>query len=165
MNHEHYLEIFNNAAGRVDKAKLANNHLELKVATWFNSVVLKIQKASWCNNSGMGPTFMDGIFFSIWISDELINQSKIAYNIHALKLRELKGYNIKSRDFAENFHAKFKEFERDWPNVNTDFGPQTLMEGWVDVDLNHFEHVIVGLCYQFIGMQFIIDEFLEERKM
>jgi len=163
MDHAHYLDIFNNATSRINKVDFAEKQLEIKTGIWIDSVVLKIQKASWCNQNKTGPTFTDGVFFSVWLSDEQIKRNRLAYNIHALKMRELKGYSIKSRDFAEAFRLKFNEFEQQWPNVGTDFGPQTLMEGWEEVDLNHFEHVIIGLAYKFLKVQHIIDELLEDR--
>jgi len=44
-----------------------------------------------------------GIFFSIWTNDRSIKKNRANYRIHALKLRELKGYAITRRDFAGDF--------------------------------------------------------------
>lgn len=163
METELYLDIFQRAATRLDKADFAKNQLKLKVGIRHNSVVLKIQKATWCNSAGTNATFSDGIFFSVWISDELIIKNQLAYNIHALKLRELRGYSIKSREFAESFRTRFKGLEQDWPNVSISFGPLTLMEGRVEISLDHFEHVIAGLANTFLSIQFIIDDLLAKR--
>jgi hypothetical protein len=44
------------------------------------------------------------------------------------------------------------------------FGPLTLMEGWIGVDLNNFEKELSDLAHRFLEIHFIIDELLEERK-
>lgn len=105
------------------------------------------------------------------LDQNLLRQTQIEYktgvlnyNIHALKLRQLTGYSIKSRDFAEAFRSRFKPFENKWPNVSVDFGPLTLMQGWVSIDIENPENEIAGLAHQFLEIQFIIDELLKERK-
>lgn len=54
-------------------------------------------------------------------------QDRVFYNIRALKLRELEGYAITSRDFARDFRDRFEAMRDQWPNVRVDFGPATLM--------------------------------------
>src|SRR5476651_721849 len=124
--------IFQSALDHIDQTPFVQSNLELKVGVWLNSVVLKIQKPVWRNPDA--KPFKSGIFFSIWVNEPIISTSKIYYNIHALKLRELRGFRIQSRDFAGDFRERFKPFKQGWPNVSTAFGPLTLMEGWVGVD-------------------------------
>ncbi len=38
------------------------------------------------------------------------------------------------------------------------------MQGYVEINLDNFENVILKLANQFLEIQFIIDELLEERK-
>src|SRR6202043_4285614 len=78
-----------------------------------------------------------GIFFSIWIDEKAASDNRANYNIHALKLRALKGYSITSRDFATEFGSKFATGV--WPNVRVNYGPLTLMQGWVEVEPATFE--------------------------
>ncbi len=163
MDTFYYLNIFNKGAEQLDTANLVRQQLEFRVGIWHNSVVLKIQKPAWLNPLSLKP-FEESVFFSIWISDYGINQNKLYYNIHALKMRELKAYNIKSRDFAEGFRKEFKRFEQDWPNVRTDYGPLTLMEGWVLFDENLLVAHLTGLTNQFLTIHHIIDDLLTERK-
>lgn len=159
-----YLSIFQNSLDRINKWDFSQQQFELKVGVWLDSVVLKIQKPSWINHAVTAEAFKESFFFSIWLSDALIKQSKLFYNIHALKLRQLAGYKIQSREFAEAFRSRFKAFEGQWPNVSVDYGPLTLMEGHVDIDTGNFEHVIIELAYKFLDIGFIIDELLAERK-
>jgi hypothetical protein len=160
----YYLEKFNEMAGRLDRGLLSKSQMEVKVGVWLRSVALKMQKRYWVNKSPTANPFRESIFFSVWLNDESIREGKLNYNIHALKLRQLTAYSIKSRDFAEAFRARFKPFEKSWPNVDLHFGPQTLMEGWMRIDPENFGNEIVDLAHRFLEIQFIIDDLLEERK-
>ncbi|WP_448699077.1 hypothetical protein ACFGVR_19245 [Mucilaginibacter sp. AW1-3] len=155
MQTEYYLDLFQHAAEHID---LSQTDLELKVGVWLNSVVLKIQKPSWRNSEG--DAFQSGIFFSVWLNDELLSKNKLYYNIHALKLRELNSYRLKSRDFAEAFRDLFKPFEVEWPNVSTGFGPLTLMEGWVELDTEKLEKQVHQFSSSFLRIYPIIDKLL-----
>jgi len=164
MKTQPYFDIFQKSLDHLDHELFGQNNLELNVGIWLNCVVLKIQKETWHNQPTAAQPFQQSIFFSVWINDEGTNESKLYYNIHALKLRELKGYSIKSREFAEAFRVRFKVFEKEWPNVSTQFGPLTLMEGWIKIDGNDFEDHITTLANKFLAIQFIIDDLLGERK-
>jgi len=162
MQTEHYLTLFQKAVDGLDHTPFIQNGLEHKVGVWLDSVVLKIQKPSW-RNSDATP-FKNAIFFSVWVSDETLAQNKLYYNIHALKLRELKAYKLKSRDFAQNFRIQFKSLEDEWPNVSTKFGPLTLMEGWVTIDDDNLEGQIQNLAQKLLNIHFIIDDLLGAAK-
>lgn len=164
MDTKYYLDKFQESADHSDKELFAKNDLAIKVGVWLNSVVLKIQKNTWVNQSPAAKPFEESIFFSVWINDESIKENKLNYNIHALKLRQLAGYTIQSREFAAAFRVRFKAFENKWPNVNLNFGPLTLMEGWVKINDKAFENVIQKLVSQFLEIQPIIDDLLAERK-
>ncbi len=163
MQTDHHLNLFQKAVDGLDLTPFIQNGLELKVGVWLNSVVLKIQKASWRNSDAI--PFQNSIFFSIWINNGSLSQNKLYYNIHALKLRELKAYKLKSRDFAQAFRAQFKPFEDQWPNISTSFGPLTLMEGWVSIDENNLGSRIQNLAQKLLNIHFIIDDLLEASKM
>lgn len=163
MRESYYLEVFKKSVDRVDKKLFSQKNLECKVGVWLESVALKIQKSSWIN-SGTAKPFGESIFFSVWINDQTIQENRLYYNIHALKLRQLTAYSIKSREFADAFRARFKKFEKRWPNVRVDFGPLTLMEGWITLDEDNLEGIILDLAYQFSEIAFIIDDLLAERK-
>jgi hypothetical protein len=163
MQTDHYLNIFQEAVDSFDLTPFTQNGLEMKVGVWLNSVVLKIQKPSWRNNSPDAIPFQDSIFFSVWIN-ESSQQNKLYYNIHALKLRELIAYKLKSRDFAGDFRTRFKLFEDQWPNVSTNFGPLTLMEGWVAIDDDGIESQVQNLAQKLLNVCFIIDDLLDASK-
>jgi hypothetical protein len=164
MGTAYYLDKFQKTVDHFDKELFSQKKLEYKVGVWLNSVVLKIQKESWLNSVQTAKPFEEAIFFSIWLNEKSIREGKLYYNIHALKLRELTGYSIKSREFAEAFRLGFRPFEKKWPNVSINFGPLTLMEGWVKIDEASLEDIIKDLAYKFLEVEFIIDDLLMERK-
>ena len=161
METAYYLNKFQRIADRFDIGLLNEKQLEVTTGVWLNSVVLKLQKEAWRHQSEKGEA---SIFFSVWINYEAVNGSKIFYNIYALKLRELKGYFISSREFAIAFRERFSAFEERWPNVSTQYGPQTLMQGWQTIDLEDFDAEVVLLVNQFLQIDFIISGLLAERK-
>jgi hypothetical protein len=126
--------------------------------------VLKLQKRSWTNDPMNRVENTSGIFFSIWTNEASIGKNRAHYNVHALKLRELEGYSITSRSFAEDFRNGFAGMRSDWPNVSVDYGPLTLMEGWIEIDSVYFEEDILGLMERFQTLSPLIDRLLESRQ-
>ena len=92
---------------------------------------------------------------------ESAQESRALYNIHALKLRELKSYRIASRDFAKEFRNNF--VKKSWPNVSVDYGPLTLMEGWEEVALDELEADILRMLERFHQVSPLLDHLLDKR--
>jgi hypothetical protein len=126
--------------------------------------VLKLQKTSWTNDPMDRVQNKSGIFFSIWMSAESIRKNQVNYNVHALKLRQLAGYSITSRNFANDFRKTFAPLRAAWPNVSVDYGPQTLMQGWIEINSNSFEKDILLLMERFEDVSPLIDGLLESRR-
>ncbi|WP_175620576.1 hypothetical protein [Chryseobacterium schmidteae] len=162
MNTEIYLDKFENALKAFDKKVLENSGLEIQTGIWLNSVVLRLQKKHWANNPDEKPHSGSAIFMGIWIDQEAFSKKIIKYNIHALKLRQLNGYALQSRVFADSFREKFKEFEQKWENASVQFGPQTLMEGWIPLNDEKIHEDILNLINSFIEIVPLIDETLLE---
>lgn len=161
MDTSFYLVKFQKAAGQLDKKLLTNKKVETAVVMFGNDcVVLKLYKRSWANQLQDPLTSASRIFFSVWISDSTIEKQKIFYNIHALKLRQLKGYSIQSRKFADDFRNSFKDFKHKWENVSVNFGPLTLMEGWLKMDLESLQNDILKLANDFLEIEHIVDDSL-----
>lgn len=159
-----YLNAFQKVANQIDKKVLSEKHLEVAVGLFEDSVFLKLYKKTWANNFPDPLTSESRIFFSVWINDSTLSKQKIFYNIHALKLRQLKGYSIESRKFADAFRVDFKKFEHKWKNVSVKFGPLTLMQGWIESDFNYFNENILQLTKNFVEIEYIIDENLANFK-
>lgn len=165
MNYKSYLDLFQKAADKLDKKLLGKKGVEAAVGMYGeNSVVLKLYKRAWTNQWQDPLTSESRIFFSVWVSDVSMEQQKILYNIHALKLRKLKGYSIQSRKFADLFRDRFKAFEHQWKNVSVDFGPLTLMEGWIKIDPENFQDEILELANHFLLIDHLIDDTLAQFK-
>jgi hypothetical protein len=164
MDNIFYLTQFENAARLLNPKKLKEKNLNVEVGYWLNSIVLRMQKKQWANKTYQQPQTETGIFFSIWINNKSTAQKQLLYNIHALKLRELKGYAIKSRAFASDFRNSFEPYKINWPNVNLDFGPQTLMQGWEKFDSDNIENNVLHLANQFLTIDSLIDNLLENYK-
>ncbi|MCW3083495.1 MAG: hypothetical protein JWP12_861 [Bacteroidetes bacterium] len=160
MDASFYLDKFQKAADQLDKKKFHTNQIEIAVGVVLDSVFLKLYKKSWASPLQDPLTAESRIFFSVWINDSTIAEQKIFYNIHAFKLRQLKGYSIQSRKFAELFRADFKNFEHKWKNVSVDFGPLTLMEGWLKIDLENFQDDILKLANGFLEIEHLVDNTL-----
>lgn len=164
MDIENYLNKFQKAADRLDKNQLDKKQIEVAVGVVLNSVFLKLYKKAWTSTSQDPLTASSRIFFSIWINDSTIREQKIYYNIHALKLRQLKGYSIQSRKFSDAFRQGFKDFEHQWKNVSVNFGPLTLMEGWVKIDSDNFQSDILKLANNFLEIDHLVDNTLAKFK-
>jgi len=119
----------------------------------------------WTNEPSDAVAQTSGIFFSVWSSEESRKRNRLLYNIHALKMRELKGFSIQSRDFAADFRAEFAAVQGEWPHVSVAFGPQTLMQGWIDDQTPDFEGAITDLVRRFIALSPLIDGLLDRRRL
>lgn len=164
MEYKNYLSTFQNAADQLDKKVLQKKQVEVAVGEVLNSVFLKLYKKSWANPFQDPLTADTRIFFSIWVNNSTLDRQNLFYNIHALKLRHLKGYSIQSRKFADNFRKRFKSYEKYWLNVSVNFGPLTLMEGWQKIDTINLQSDIVKLANEFLGIEHLIDDTLRQFK-
>jgi hypothetical protein len=164
MDKKYYLDKFQKSAARLDKKLLAKKQIEVATGVYMDSVFLKLYKKQWANSSQNPLTSDSRIFFSVWINDSAISEQKILYNIHALKLRLLKGYSIESRRFAASFRENFKGVEHQWQNVSVKFGPLTLMQGWLELKDENFENEILKIANQFLEIDCLIDENLTKYK-
>jgi hypothetical protein len=158
--------IFAKIKSRYDERNPVRNGdaLICKQGYYKDCSVLKLQKASWTNDPMDRLQNKSGIFFSIWINDAPAKNNHANYNIHALKLRQLKGYTITSKDFANDFRKAFAAMCNTWPNVSVDYGPLTLMEGWIEVDSITLENNILNLMDGFKQISPLIDRLLETRR-
>ncbi|GAA5097952.1 hypothetical protein GCM10023210_33540 [Chryseobacterium ginsengisoli] len=164
MDYNFYRRNFGEALEDISFRQFDDLGLKLSVEEVLESVALKIYKPEWANEIQSPLNSKSRIFFSVWVNDKTIKEGKMYYNIHALKLRELKGYKISSRDFAEKFRTQFIEYKEDWKNVDINFGPLTLMEGWINLNIETIQSDIIDLALNFLKISPIIDETLDSFK-
>jgi hypothetical protein len=154
--------VFAKIKGRFGKRK--PDGLICKQGFYASCSVLKLQKRSWTNDHMDQVQNKSGIFFSIWMNEDSVRERRAMYNIHALKLRQLEGYSITSRDFAIDFRKGFAATRNTWPNVSVKYGPLTLMQGWIEIHRNTFEMDTLELMERFKKLSPLIDVLLEARR-
>lgn len=162
MDYDFYLDKFQKSADKINRKLLSKIQLEIAVGITLDSVVLKFFKSRWANDEKDPINDETRIFFSIWVNSNTVKKGRIYYNIHALKLRKLKGYKIASRAFADKFRSDFNKYEDNWENVSVEFGPLTLMQGWCELKLEDIENTVVSLAYKFFEIEYLIDKTLKE---
>lgn len=156
--------VFAEVKSCLDERPIVQEGLICKQGFYMNSVVLKLQKASWTNDRMNQIQNESGIFFSIWITEKSPSKDRANYNIHALKLRYLKGYSITSRDFAEQFRDRFASLQDAWPNLSLKYGPRTLMQGWIGMSPSTAREEMLALVERFEPVSRLIDGLLESRR-
>ena len=102
-----------------------------------------------------------GIFFSVWLGDPEVVTRRFNYNIHALKLGSQKRCAAKPVAFARTFRSRFSL--TGWPNISVDYGPQTLMQGWLPLQPATFASDVLGLINRFTATHLIIDDLLHHK--
>lgn len=155
-----YFDLFRQCAADLDMQMLKQKNLELAVGRYHDAIFLKLYKKEWANDFPDHLTAESRIFFSVWVTPKSVAENKLWYNIHALKLRKLKGYRIESRRFATAFRSLLTKSQQGWPNLRTDFGPLTLMEGWAQFTEQNFLSSVTNLANHFFPLAPLIDETL-----
>lgn len=145
-------ELFRQAVAR-NRAGLDQCQIESRFGEYQGCPFLKLDKANWHNRGEV--TIPGEIFFSIWRDEN----GRINYNFHAFKLRHLTACKIQSRKFAADFRDRLQTTKQSWPNVSVAYGPLTLMQGWVENEVE-IDELIAG----FILIHPIIDMLLEENR-
>jgi hypothetical protein len=158
-----FLETFTGVVAN-NRSALEANQVNSFVGWWYDSAVLKLQKMGWSSPAPNENPIHSGIFFSIWLGEKDVEKSIFNYNIHALKLRSLTGYAIKSREFADAFRSAFAIDQHSWKNVSVSHGPQTLMQGHMPLIQENFEMEVDRLVKKFIPLCITIDRLLQSRK-
>jgi hypothetical protein len=151
-----FLDEFKKIKSIYDKAAFLKSGLVCVTSVFEGCPGIRLHRDSWISGKA-------GIFFSVWTDQDSRSTGRLHYNIHALKLRQLKTYLITSRAFAADFRKHFKALDNSWPNVRVDYGPLNLMQGWIDLREDTFERDVLRLMNQFAEIRPIVDRLLEER--
>ena len=125
------------------------------------TAALYIAKPHWTNRFDPQRKSTIGIFCTIWVSPELLEQQQFAYNIHSLRLRQLSGFKLTSRKFASDFRAAVKPTVESWPNIRLDYGPLTLLEGRCACTLDTFSASVSERVNGFVSIHHKIEQLLE----
>ncbi|WP_131707621.1 hypothetical protein [Chryseobacterium angstadtii] len=160
MDNHFYVQKFQEAVDTISLKEFTHAGLKFSVDFILESIALKIYKPEWSSNMESPIDAPGRIFFSVWVNEKSVEQKKVYYNIHALKLRNIKGYTIQARSFADDFRKRFEEDCQNWENVSVKYGPLTLMEGWIELNPDHLVKDLHFLAEKFLNLSPVIDEIL-----
>ena len=131
----------------------------------MNCAVVKLQKAAWTNDDLTKMGNQTGIFFSIWVGEVSAAKGRVNYNIHAMSVRKLKSYRLTGNEFSDRFREAFDKVRAAWPNLSTDYGCGTLMQGWYEINQKSFASDALSLMNQFDQQVApIIDRLLDQSR-
>ncbi len=131
---QNYLDIFNNLKSERSAEFKAQHGLVVKCGEGLGAVILKLLKPTWTTDPAEDFLNSNGLFFGVWVDAACQTKGVARYNLHAKKLRFIKGEKFAARQFVRAFRDSADV--HDWPNVSFPKGPITLFEGHVKLDAN-----------------------------
>ena len=155
-----HLDVFN-ALKAERSAEFHSKHgLIIKTGEGLGAVLLKVMKPSWSTDDPAALLNSNGLFFGIWIDAECEGQGILRYNLHAKKLRAIKGEAFAAREFARVFRVQGQEQLEKWPNWSYPKGPITLFEGHIPLNAKTLHDDVSGLMDHFAEMTPLLEELL-----
>ncbi len=110
--------------------------LSIKTGSALNAAIFKLLKPNWTTDTSQDILNSNGLFFGVWVDPACEAKGIVRYNLHAKKLRLIKGQTFAAREFARKFKAQAGEQLASWPNLSYPKGPITLFEGHVPLQLS-----------------------------
>jgi len=162
---EHVLKSFADAKARYERQATRNPSMICRAGAHMDCAVVKLQKTAWTNDDLTKMGNQTGIFFSIWVGEAGAIKGRADYNIHAMSVRKLKSYRLTGNEFSDRFREAFHKVRVAWPNVSTDYGCCTLMQGWYDINHRSVASDAMRLMNQFDQQVApIIDRLLDQSR-
>jgi hypothetical protein len=158
---QNYLAIFNALKSERETEFQTRHSLTIKTGEGLGAVILKLMKPEWTTDSSDQLLNSNGLFFSVWIDASCEAKGILRYNLHAKKLREIKGQSFAAREFARSFRAQGKDELVDWPNWSYPKGPITLFEGHVTLNADTLRAQTSKLMDHFAKLTPMLDRLLE----
>lgn len=161
MTDQKHLTVFNALKSERREEFLNLHGLEVKTGEGLGAVILKMLKPAWTKDSPDQLLNTNGLFFSVWIDAECEGKGIARYNLHAKKLRMIKGETFAAREFARTFRAQCGEELKDWPNWSYPKGPITLFEGHFGLDDKTLHAETSALMDRFAKLTPVLDLLLK----
>jgi hypothetical protein len=157
-----YLAIFEGI--KVERsAELKTLHgLDIKTGEGLGAAILKVLKPTWTTDKPGEILNTNGMFFSVWIDADCEAEGIVRYNLHAKKLRAIKGEKFAAREFARAFRAQSGDDLKDWPNCSYPKGPITLFEGYFKLDAATLQNDTNQIVERFASFSPQLDRLLKE---
>jgi hypothetical protein len=151
-----YLDIFTTlAAARAEG--LGAQGLVVKAGEGMGAAILKVLKPAWTTDAPEQFLNTNGLFFSIWVDAACVAQKRARYNVHAKKLRTIKGEAFAAREFARAFRTEASGALQAWPSTVYPKGPITLFEGHIHLDQRTLEAEAGRLVDRFVELVPLIE--------
>jgi hypothetical protein len=155
-----YLDIFNVLVSERAVEFKSQHGLTVKSGEGMGAAILKVLKPEWTTDPASELLNTNGVFFSVWVDAPCEAKGIARYNLHAKKLRYIKGEGFEARQFVRNFRAAADL--RDWPNVSFPKGPITLFEGHVALDVKTLHQETATLIDRFAKLVPMLERVLQE---
>ena len=157
-----HLAVFNTLKSERAAEFQSQHGLTIKTGEGLGAAILKLLKPSWTTDTSDEILNTNGLFFGVWIDAECEARSIARYNLHAKKLRFIKGETFAAREFARTFRAQGKDELAGWPNWLYPKGPITLFQGHVPLDANTLHAETSKLMDRFASLTPFLDRLLAE---
>jgi hypothetical protein len=157
-----YLGVFDRVKAERATGLEWQHKLTLKTGEGLGAALLKIMRPEWTTDAPEELLNTNGLFFSIWVDAACEAKGVARYNLHAKKLRAIKGETFAARDFARKFRATAKAELASWPNCTYPTGPITLFEGHVPLDMETLQAETSRLVDRFVKLTPLLDRMLAE---
>lgn len=152
-----YLDVFAALAAEREAEFLSLHGLTVKTGHALDAAILKLLKPAWTTDPAGALLNSNGVFFGVWVDEACIATGRFRYNVHAKKLRYLKGDTFPAREFARSFRSDASKALEDWPALRYPKGPVTLFEGDVPLDLSTLKAETSALMDRFARLAPLID--------
>ncbi len=154
-----YFDIFTAlAAARADD--LRAHGLLIKAGEGLEAAILKVLKPGWTADPPDQFLNTNGLFFSVWVDAACKAQKRARFNLHAKKLRTIKGEAFAAREFARTFRIEAATVLQAWPTNVYPKGPITLFEGHIHLDPRTLQMETSALIDRFVALVPMIDRLL-----
>ncbi len=144
-------------------AEFQSQHgLLVKTGEGLGAAILKLLKPTWTTDGHEEILNTNGLFFGVWIDSACATQGIVRYNLHAKKLRMIKGAAFAAREFARAFRARGKDELEGWPNWSYPKGPITLFEGHFLLDEKTLRAETAAIMDRFAILTPMLDRLLAD---
>ncbi len=157
-----YLTIFDAVKAERAYGLQWQHKLDIKTGEGLGAVMMKVIKPEWTTDAPTELLNTNGMFFSIWVDAACEAKGVARYNLHAKKLREIKGEAFAAREFVRAFRFQCGDELKGWPNWSYPKGPITLFEGEFPLDVETLHAKSSDLITRFVSLTPKLEKVLSE---
>jgi hypothetical protein len=157
-----YLEVFNAVKTEREYGLDWQHKLSIKTGEGLGAALLKLMRPDWTTDAAEELINSNGLFFTIWVDAACEANGIARYNLHAKKLRAIKGETFAAREFVRAFRAQCGDELKGWPNWSYPKGPITLFEGAFPLEIATLQAKSSELVTRFVTLTPMLDRLLDE---